>query len=509
MIETLVGAEKAHGRALRAGIRKARSRGEPVIVSWTEAVPFTSPLDLYLRGRRLDSRTFYWERPDDRFALVGIGVARSLVNYGEVRFDEVARAWRALVDGALIENGSSGAVGTGPVAVGGFSFDPLRPPTALWDGFPSGRLNLPRYLFTSGDDSCWLTVNTVVNSTSHPEAEADRLAADLQLLRTTRPRELGWNGAQSSKLKDTQRVPGSRTPRGYPAQRHPEGTRLRAHGSSLRSAESWKTLVVTAREAIRQGQIEKIVLARAVRAVNPSVCDPAVALSRLREELPKPMAGYPGCSLFAVSNQGATFLGATPERLVRLQNGTVQVDCLAGTTGRGQTEDEDGRLGAELLENPKERSEHEVVLRMLEARLAARCIDLRIPPEPALVKLRNVQHLYTPIAGSLLNGHSILSMVEELHPSPAVGGFPVDVAQRFIREREELDRGWYAGPIGWMNRSGEGEFAVAIRSALIRGSEATLFAGCGIMADSDPDSEYEESCLKLRSMLGILGGLPG
>jgi isochorismate synthase len=221
------------------------------------------------------------------------------------------------------------------------------------------------------------------------------------------------------------------------------------------------------------------------------------------------MAGYPGCSLFAVSNQGATFLGATPERLVRLQNGTVQVDCLAGTTGRGQTEDEDGRLGAELLENPKERSEHEVVLRMLEARLAARCIDLRIPPEPALVKLRNVQHLYTPIAGSLLNGHSILSMVEELHPSPAVGGFPVDVAQRFIREREELDRGWYAGPIGWMNRSGEGEFAVAIRSALIRGSEATLFAGCGIMADSDPDSEYEESCLKLRSMLGILGGLPG
>jgi isochorismate synthase len=278
---------------------------------------------------------------------------------------------------------------------------------------------------------------------------------------------------------------------------------------SLRSPESWKALVAAARDAIRRGQIEKIVLARAVRAVNPIVRDPAVALGRLREELPEPMAGYPGCSLFAVGHQGATFLGATPERLVRLRNGTVQVDCLAGTIGRGETDAEDGQLGKALLESPKERLEHAVVLRMLEAKLTARCTDLRIPPEPGLVKLRNVQHLYTPIAGRLVNGHSILSLVAELHPSPAVGGFPVDVAQRFIREREELDRGWYAGPIGWMDGLGEGEFAVAIRSALIRGSEATLFAGCGIMADSDPDSEYEESCLKLRSMLGILDGLPG
>jgi len=493
VIETLAGAEKLHGRALRAGIREACSRGELVLVSSTEAAPSTSPLDLYKRGRSLDSRLFYWERPDDGFALIGIGVARSLTTHAEARFKEAARAWRALLDGALVENGSPNAVGTGPVAVGGFSFDPLRPRTALWDGFPSGRLNIPRYMFTAGVDSCRLTVNTVVNSASDPQAEADRLAADLQVLRTTGPSDLGWSRAQSSRLR---------------AQGHSEGTRLKAQSSSLRSAESWKALVATARDAIRQGQIEKTVLARAVRAVNPAVCDPAVALTRLREELPGPVAGYPGCSLFAVSNQGATFLGATPERLVRLQNGTVQVDCLAGTIGRGESEEQDRQFGTALLESPKERSEHEVVLRMLEAKLAARCTELRIPPEPALVKLRNVQHLYTPIVGRLLNGHSVLSLVEELHPSPAVGGFPVDAAQRFIREREELDRGWYAGPIGWLDRSGEGEFAVAIRSALIRGSEATLFAGCGIMADSDPDGEYEESCLKLRSMLGILGGPP-
>ena len=123
-----------------------------------------------------------------------------------------------------------------------------------------------------------------------------------------------------------------------------------------------------------------------------------------------------------------------------------------------------------------------------------------------VVREATFQHLHTPISGTLRNGHNILALVEQLHPSPAVGGFPIDAARAFIREREALDRGWYAGPIGWIDRNGEGEFAVAIRSALMRRNDATLFAGCGIMGDSNPDEEYEESCLKLQSMLANLGG---
>jgi isochorismate synthase EntC len=159
-----------------------------------------------------------------------------------------------------------------------------------------------------------------------------------------------------------------------------------------------------------------------------------------------------------------------------------------------------------LLESAKDRSEHAVVVRALREALAAVCSEVSAPDAPALLSVRNVHHLYTPVTGALANGSCLLDIVARLHPTPAVGGFPSQTALRFIREREDLDRGWYAAPVGWLDRHGEGEFAMALRSALIAGSEASLFAGCGIMADSDPEQEYAESWLKLRPVLSALGG---
>jgi isochorismate synthase len=257
--------------------------------------------------------------------------------------------------------------------------------------------------------------------------------------------------------------------------------------------------VSSAAGAIRRGRAEKIVLARAVRCEWREPLAPWAALRRLRQT-------YPGCTLFAVAEGPEAFLGATPERLVRLQRREVRVDCLAGTIGRGGTDAEDRQLAERMLTSAKDRSEHAVVVRELREKLTDLCSDLRLPPTPAVMKLRNVQHLHTPIRGRLATDDCILSLVERLHPSPAVGGFPTEAALRFIREREGLDRGWYAAPVGWLDRHGEGEFAVAIRSALLGERGATLFAGCGIMADSDPEAEYRESDLKLQSMLSALGG---
>jgi menaquinone-specific isochorismate synthase len=124
----------------------------------------------------------------------------------------------------------------------------------------------------------------------------------------------------------------------------------------------------------------------------------------------------------------------------------------------------------------------------------------------SLMKLRNVQHLFTPIVGRVDRGRSILDLVARLHPTPAMGGFPREPALEIIRRFEGMDRGWYAAPVGWMDARGEGEFAVAIRSALLHGAEATLFAGCGLVVGSDPEREYAESCLKLRPVLAALGG---
>ncbi len=181
--------------------------------------------------------------------------------------------------------------------------------------------------------------------------------------------------------------------------------------------------------------------------------------------------------------------------------------ALAGSIRRGVTDQEDHALGQQLLASAKDSGEHAVVVRVLAEGLRAVCADVQTPPAPQLLRLHNVQHLHTPITARVRTGRSVLDLVERLHPTPAVGGYPREAALRLIRDREGLDRGWYAGPLGWVDARGEGEFAVALRSALLRGSEATLFAGCGIVADSQPESEYAESALKMRPLLAALGVL--
>jgi isochorismate synthase len=185
--------------------------------------------------------------------------------------------------------------------------------------------------------------------------------------------------------------------------------------------------------------------------------------------------------------------------------GLATTMALAGSFGRGSTDADDAALGNRLLSDPKERSEHAFVVEALRAGLAEVSTRVIADAEPRLRKLANLQHLLTPVHGQLAPGRTILDVVDRLHPTPAVGGSPREPALELIREREDLDRGWYAGPIGWLNRAGEGEFVVGLRSALLRSSEATLFAGCGIVAESDPAAELAESNWKLRPMLAALG----
>lgn len=483
MIETRTTDRADVHRFLQAGVRQARSLGRPVLVSWTESVPKLSPLSLWTQGLNHFSDRFYWELPDEGFALAGVGAADTLTLHGGGRFAAAVAEWRALLEGALIHKDAEDTPGAGPILVGGFSFDPAADPPAtanprMWHGFPAGRLILSRYMLATAGDGCRLTVNRVIHPADDPDAESERIASDLRRLA---PVEAGG-------LHDRWRSGDPRTRRVQ-----------RPVVDDIHSPESWKALVAAAAETIRRGDAEKIVLARAIRAAMASAPCSSSILRRLAES-------YPGCTIFALNQGERTFLGATPERLVRLHQGLVQVSCLAGTAARGKTEQEDARLGEQLLSSAKDRAEHAVVLRTLREQLADSCADLRAATEPALLKLRNVQHLYTPVDGRLVSDECILNLVERLHPSPAVGGFPPEAALSFIREREDLDRGWYAGPIGWIDRHGEGDFAVAIRSALLHGNEASLFAGCGIMADSDPEQEFEESCLKLESMLSVLDG---
>jgi isochorismate synthase len=251
--------------------------------------------------------------------------------------------------------------------------------------------------------------------------------------------------------------------------------------------------------AVRAGSLEKVVLAREHVFRSEGARAPNAVFDGLARR-------HPRCSAFLVKRGDAAFVGASPERLVRVAWAEVRADALAGSAPRGATRERDARLARDLLESKKEQEEHAVVVRALYDALLPLCSDLAVPEAPRVRTLAGIQHLHTPLTGRLRSGVDLplLALAERVHPTPAVAGAPRDAALAWLRSHEELDRGWYAGGIGWMDLSGQGEFFVALRCALLRGDEARLFAGAGIVADSDAGAELSETYLKLRAVLGAL-----
>ncbi len=460
---------------LRARWRDAITRvtpGRPVLVSVSLTLPAIDPLDLFARAAATAPERFYWERPADDVAFAGIGAAWVVESASPVI---AGRAWRALLEGAVIdataEDAGRDAADSmaGPLLVGGFAFDPARPATTLWEGYPAGRLVLPRLTLVTRGATSIVTLNALTSGGDGEDTE--RMIRDAEEL-------LAYTA-------------GARTVSAFV--RHGD---LRVDDVIPRAA--WEALVADGARTCRDGALRKVVLARAVRARSRETLDTVAALRYAR-------AAYPNAYTFAVAHGDRTFIGATPERLARLHDGLADVSCLAGSSARGATPDEDRTRGAALLASAKDRAEHAVVVDAVRDALAGVCPDLSVPAAPRLLRLPNVQHLYTPVTGRVAAGTDVLDLVARLHPTPAVGGQPRAPALDYIRAWEGLDRGWYAAPVGWLDRHGEGEFVVALRSALVRGDEATLFAGCGIVADSCPAAEYDETRLKLRPMLAALG----
>ena len=212
--------------------------------------------------------------------------------------------------------------------------------------------------------------------------------------------------------------------------------------------------------------------------------------------------------VFAFESKGDCFIGASPERLVKMEKNQVYSTCLAGSSARGKDLTEDEYLGQTLLHDEKNLAEHRFVVEMIKEAIEDTCSEVVIPDHPQLLKLRHIQHLYTPVKGKPRGDTSLLMLAERLHPTPALGGLPKNSALLKIREVEDLDRGLYGGPLGWFDYQGNGELAVAIRSGLIQGDEASIFAGCGVVEDSVAQLEYQETNIKFKPMLSALGGLP-
>lgn len=437
----------------------------PSLVSITRKINKINPLSFYEAAKYTEKDRVFWLNEKRDFCLVGVGRAHEIIAKGTKRFKKTSETWNRILEKAIINNPYK-VEGTGIVALGGMSFDPQKKATQRWSKYKDSLFTIPEFMLTYVDDSYYYTVNLMVTKHDHPFQLANQLKEiEFKLFDTSQKKAKSWELIEKEEI----------------------------------DVEKWKETVHHATEEIKNGYAEKIVLAREMRVkFNHS----ANHLDILQGLIEKQRNSY----IFAFNKDDDCFLGATPERLVKVEKELLYSTCLAGTAPRGETEEEDKILGNELLHDDKNRREHDYVVQMIKEAIENYCTNVMIPKEPVLYPLKNLQHLYTPVTAVLKNGHSIFDVIEKLHPTPALGGEPKSAAMTFIRDFEHMDRGWYGAPIGWVDSNQNGEFAVAIRSALIKGEEASLYAGCGVVDDSNPEVEYQETNIKFLPMLTVLGG---
>jgi isochorismate synthase len=433
----------------------------------------TKEIDLQLSAvRPIESlatdAAFFWEEPDSKFRMAGLGSAwEHASKAGGDRMVEASNAARGVFE--RLERHGDGE-GGGPRLVGGFAFSASPEPPApiginSWGSFPAAALVLPQVTIESKNDRAWLTVVVSLSSTAGSEARAmlERARGRLSIASDSEDEPAAW----SKPAPD------------------PNGEDI------------FRSLVKQAVAEVESGKLAKVVAARSAQV--EGAAEPWRIIDVLRRR-------YPSCVTYGVFRHGSVFLGASPELLVEVKRGRVTSGALAGTVVRGMDDHADARLEDSLRHDPKELAEHQYVVQGLRRALHEAGVDLDAPTELEIVKLANVQHLASAVTGRAGPGTGILDLVAAVHPTPAVAGLPRRASLEWLAAHESLDRGWYAGPVGFVDANLEGSFRVGLRCALIQDGRARLFAGAGIVAGSLPESELAETTAKLRAMLDAFRG---
>lgn len=360
---------------------------------------------------------------------------------GADRLQAAARIWRRTAQ-AL----------PGAVAIGGFAYRPNRDPSGAWAGFPSVLFRVPALAVRRSRG------RTFVHAAA-PEAES-MLELSPSVVRAPAARRLAV------------------TP--------------------VRNPLAWTAAVETAAARLRSGVAEKVVLAREVLARGDGVVSAGSVVRALR-------AAYPSCFTYLITGaDGTAFAGASPELLIRKSGRRAESQPMAGSVARGASEADDEQLAETLAVSSKDAKEHRVVSRFVVDALTPFAGSVKAS-DPEVVRFTNIQHLATTVVAELDEPRTCaLELAAALHPTPAVGGWPREAADQLIDQLEALDRGWYAGAVGWMDSREDGEFAVALRCGLLWEDGARLYAGVGVMPDSDPARELEETELKFKALLTAL-----
>lgn len=439
---------------------------ESRLISVSHVYSTLSP-QIFLRHARGLER-FYWADRNNQKVMAGFGIAVELMAWGENRFEDIQTQAQELFHHAMIV---SNAGEVGPRLFGGFAFRDDFVPDNTWAVFPPANFILPHYQLTQIGDRMWLTINAIL-SEGDDEDDArqslqDALDARYEALCAT---DLALNNNNPS------------TSINYPM-----------------PYKVWEKKIVDATQLIHTSELEKVVLSRVCEIQFKNPIEVENALNYLDRH-------YADCYRFLFEPRAHhAFFGATPELLANVHDKHLNTMGLAGSVQRGKTLDEDEAFADQLLNDSKERHEHALVVDAIKNRLSPLTKTLDVPTTPIIYKLNNIQHLHTPIHGVLDENLGILAIVETLHPTPALGGTPRHLANDVIRESESVPRGWYAAPIGWIDHELNGEFGVAIRSAVCQDRRIWLYAGAGIVGESIPQKEWDETGLKFRPILHAMG----
>jgi len=461
-------AANANPEALRAFLEQCRSAaaraGRAKLVSISIAVDALDPLAVLESIFEPGEPHFFAERPDIGSAIAGAETAAAFESTGPGRFEAVQR-W---IDGMLQDTIAVGDVSApfgGPHFFTGFAF---ADEVEAGEPFAAARVFVPRWQVARAG----AVTTAVANFLVPPDADLNALA------------ERVW-----------------RAHRKFGGFRYRETPLTEPSAEAIfqvREAGDYRAVVAKAVARIDAGEFTKIVLARAQEFASDQPLHPLRVLNGLRQR-------FPDCYAFSLANgRGQSFIGASPERLVRVSKGVLETEALAGSIRRGAGASEDAALAGTLLRSEKDRREHQHVLAAITARLEHLGLAPEYAVEPGLRRLANVQHLHTPIRAALPENVRLLAVLAALHPTPAVGGSPLAAAVAAIRGLENFPRGLYAGAIGWSNARGGGEFFVGLRSALVDGGTARVYAGAGIVAGSTPEKEFAETELKFKAMLEAL-----
>ena len=457
-----VRATEAVGRALVEQTLALRSPGLSAVVVPAPRAPLT-----VLPDAVREDVVSLWHRPDDR-SFAGVGVAAAIEVEGADRWRQLREATTSVL-GRVQVTVHRDAAPVRPALVGGLAFAPGWA-DGCWESFGDGGFVLHRWTYERAERPT-LTLVVDAPALSNDAAarlltEYDRIVAALAAAADDRlfpPPETAADGIPEPSLRQLPMV-------------------------------DWIDHVRSIQRELGRGKFVKLVAARRCDVFVEGL-DAMSIVSRMAHD-------FAECTAFLFQRGERTFVGATPEMLFRLRGATVESQALAGSL---QAQGGSGNRAALLTHSRKNLGEHDVVVRAVVDGLGEHCVAIEHPPQPEIVQVRNLIHLSTPIRGELRDGAHPVDILETLHPTPAVGGVPRRESIRWIVEHERSPRGWYTGPIGWIDTAGEATFRVAIRCGVVEPAVAHVYTGAGIVADSNPAAEYHETSLKQRPFLRALG----